>query len=588
MTEISVTKLPALTSENITEIMKERIEATKNDVTTIPILWQGFLEMDVPVGEQIRTAKVYVPKNTRQATTFVLMNVPEGETALSFWHKSGWVDCADQSEICLFAAEPGSGGWKTPEEELPFFHACMQLLIEGVYFRGGMSVYVAGYGETGTAMHKMVLASPLKIAAAAFMDAGKIDDGYLDEMEKRSLDGDGRSYGVMMKEIPVPVWVLESHMTQQAEAAAAHWARAVGVDIPEEDAGFGKVFLQKKPTVCTPDGNIVQVRVTETQVSFYNAALTADICAFLTQYARYGKSGPIGNSLVQHVDYDATGVEVRYFTDAKGFSRECLVYVPQAFRDREKLPLVFAIHGACESVRNYFEESLWYRKADKEGFIVVMPEATLRPVPELISNGYTKAYRSIWGLWDPNHSDVDLYYFSDVLDQIIAEYPVDTQRIYCTGHSMGDMMTNFVGSSWLGSRFAALGATSGILVYWGDGTDAVPIWLNMAEYDLWDYDPSKGKEIANTIDHWLVRNGIATEETAAQIRLFGSSETYKEDRYSGIVWKNQNGTPVICYEWIRGKDHMNTPADTERIWDLWFSKWGMDQEKGRCYEGRPI
>ena len=109
----------------------------------------------------------------------------------------------------------------------------------------------------------------------------------------------------------------------------------------------------------------------------------------------------------------------------------------------------------------------------------------------------------------------------------------------------------------------------------------------MAEYDLWDYDLAGGKEIANTIDHWLVRNGITTEENAAKVRLFGGSEVYTEDRYNGRVWKNRNGVPMICYEWIQGKDHMNTPADTCRIWNLWFSKWELDKEKGRCYEGRP-
>jgi len=587
MKEPYITKLPKLTPENIAGIMEKRIAATKTDVTTIPILWQGFLEMDVEVGEQARTAKVYVPKDTRQGTTFVLMNVPKGETAISFWQKSGWVDCADQSSICLFAAEPGPGGWGTPEEELPFFSACMRLLIEGVHFRGGLTIYVVGYGETGTALHKMVLASPLQIAAAAFVDAGRIDDGYLKEMEKKSLDGDGRVYGVALKDIPVPVWILEGHMTQQAEAAAVHWARAIGADTSAEGEGSCKTYQQKKSTVCTPEENIVKVHVTETQAGCCDAALTADICAFLTQYARYGKTSPIGNSLVRHVDYAAQGVEVRYFTDADGFSRECLVYVPKAFLNQGKLPMVFAVHGACESIRNYFEESLWYRKADKEGFIVVMPESVLRPVPEEISNGFTKAYRSIWNLSNPNANDSDLYYFNYVMDQLIAEYPIDVQRIYCTGHSMGNMMTNFIGSSWLGRRFAALGATCGILASWGDGKEAVPIWLNMAEYDLWDYDLAGGKEIANTIDHWLVRNGITTEENAAKVRLFGGSEVYTEDRYNGRVWKNRNGVPMICYEWIQGKDHMNTPADTCRIWNLWFSKWELDKEKGRCYEGRP-
>ena len=49
--------------------------------------------------------------------------------------------------------------------------------------------------------------------------------------------------------------------------------------------------------------------------------------------------------------------------------------------------MVFAIHGSSESIRNYFEESLLYRKADKEGFILVMPETALYFMPDELSGG---------------------------------------------------------------------------------------------------------------------------------------------------------------------------------------------------------
>lgn len=584
---MNITKLPQLTEENIRDIMAERLAATRNSFTAIPMLWQGLIELTVQVGERSRTATLYIPKDTPQGTTFVLMNVPKGEETLSFLQKSGWMGLADKNELCLCAAEPGPGGWRTQEQEQPYFNACLQAIIEGVYFRGGMSVYVVGYDELGTCLHKEVMSSPLRVAAAAFINASGIDGTYLQEVDASLLDRDGMVFGVATKEIPVPVWIIETAMTPQAEAAVAHWVNAIGASAPKEDPILGKVYRQNKDIFCAPDGNIAQVAVREINADAHVAGLTADICHFLTIYARYNKSGPFGNSLVRRVNYAEMGVDRRFFADGTGLSRECLIYVPKAFQGKGKLPLVFALHGACESTRNYFEESLWYRKAEECGFIVVMPEGSLEPVPKEISNGYTKAYRSLWQNFNPETRHMDLTYFGDILDQVIADYSVDQSRIYCTGHSMGCMTTNFIGSGPLACRFAALAATSAGVRSWDPtGTEIIPNWITSGEYDIWSYEITGDGEIPQTLDKWLVRNGLATQENVRQVRLNGEKRI--DGRYNGTLWKNRDGIPLLWYEWVEKKDHMNTPEENYRFWDLWFSKWHLDAEKGRCFEGRPI
>lgn len=589
MKEIHVTKLPKLTKENLENIMKERIIATKNDSTSIPMLWQGALEMEIQVKDVIRTAKLYIPKDTPQATPFILMNIPKGMDTILFLRESGWMDCADRKKICLFAAEPGAGGWGTPDEELPYFSECLKTLFDGIYFRGGMSAYIIGYGKIGEGLHKIALTSPLQIAAAVFWDASNIAPAYLKELETKSLDETGLICGVALRDIPVPVWIMEKELSDRAKETAAHWARAIGADAPEQNAGYGLTYIQKKETVCTPEGNIVQVCIKETDADYLNPAVTEKMCRFLTDYSRYGKVSPFGNSLVRFVDYASAGVEVRLFPDSRGNKRECLIYMPKAYHDCGKLPLVFAIHGACESVRNYFEESLWYRKADEEGFIVVMPEASLEPVPDDLTNGVPKAYRSLWQLFNPNTRHSDLEYFDQIIDKVIEDYPVDEKRIYCTGHSMGCMMTNFVGSSWLGKRFAALAATSGVLKIWdSSGSQKIPIWLNMGQYDLWNYDIMEETLLTDALNMWLIRNGLASNENVSQIRKSGATKKYTDERHHGMIWENEQGIPLVRYEWIQKKDHMNTPDDTDRFWTQWFSKWTLDEQNRRCFEGRQI
>lgn len=601
-----ITKLPELNVDNLETVMAERLTVTKNDTTSIPMLWQGLLEMDVEVDAQNRTAKLYVPKDTPQGTAFVLLNVPEGKETVPFLHESGWIACADKYQLPLFAAEPGEGGWKSPSKEQPYIDACVNTLFCGIYIRAGMSIYVVGYGTIGTCLHRYVMNTPLRTAAAVFADASNLDDISIDEAEKATLDGSGITFGfpqkhslmtfdILKKDIPVPVWMMETKIGTQSEKAANHWLRTIEAGSPKEDPILGRVYPQTRRSVCTPDGPIAQVCIKETEALRFATAVTDAICRFLRRYARYNKFGPYGNSLVPNVDYEKMGVDVRYYPDCDGNLRECLIYVPRAFRDGRKLPVVFAIHGSSESIRNYFEESLLYRKADKEGFMVVMPETSLYYMPHELSGGVPIAYRPRWefcsgsGLENPDCTAKDLKYFDWIMNSVIESYPVDESRIYGTGHSNGFIMTSLLASSPYGSRFAAIAMTSGVTTAWDErGSQKIPVYMTMGEYDLWSYDLTDDNGLTRGIDLWLVRNGLAAEGNAKQMRIFGSSEAFTVGRHHCVQWNNEENIPLIRYDWIEKKDHMNTPEENSLFWDQWFSKWTLDKEKGLLYEGKPV
>lgn len=590
---LSITKLPALTTENLHGIMAERLTATKNSHTSIPILWQGLLEMDITVGPSIRTAKLYVPKDTPQGSTFVFLNVPEGKDSVSFLEESGWIDCADRYQLPIFAAESGVCGWKSPAEEQAYIDACIQTLFSGIYIRAGMSVYVVGYSSIGTCLHRYVLNTPLRVAAAVFVNASELEDSWLEEAKAASLDGSGMTFDIPRRDIPVPVWIREETVGPQAQKAAVHWLHAILAANPDMDPILGTVCHQTRESVCTPDGPIAKVCIKEGVVCVSDTESTEAIVCFLRQYARYNKFGPYGNALVRCIDYEKKGVDVRYFPDQNGDLRECLVYVPKGFTGN--LPLVFAIHGSSESVRNYLEESLWCRKADKEGFIVVIPETALYEMPHELSGGTPMAYRPRWKVCTMDFAEAtedardDLEYLDRVLASVITEYPVDEGRIYCTGHSNGYMMASYLASSAVGRRFAAVAVTSGVTSVWDSaGTERIPIYMTMGEFDLWSHDIHAENSMTLGIDLWLVRNGFASKETARDIRVSGASKTFTIGRHHCRQWNDRNGIPMIRYDWIRMKDHMNTSDENNMFWDQWFSKWTLDKEKGRCYEGTPI
>ena len=229
-----ITKLPKFHTDTLEAVMAERLTASKNSTTNIPMLWQGLLEMDVKVGEETRIAKLYVPKDTPQGTAFVLLNVPEGKKTVSFLYESGWIDCADKYQLPIFAAEPSEDGWKSPAQEQAYIYACAQTLFGGIYIRAGMSIYVVGYGSTGKCLHRYVMNNPLQVAAAVFVDASELEDTVIAEVEESSLDGTGMTFDlpkkafpmtfdIPKKDIPVPVWILEHRLAGQEKRAADHW-----------------------------------------------------------------------------------------------------------------------------------------------------------------------------------------------------------------------------------------------------------------------------------------------------------------------------------------------------------------------------
>ena len=151
------------------------------------------------------------------------------------------------------------------------------------------------------------------------------------------------------------------------------------------------------------------------------------------------------------------------------------------------------------------------------------------------------------------------------------------------------MMASLLASSPYGRRFAAVAVTSGVTTVWDDrGTEKIPVYMTMGEYDLWSHDLRDDSGLTQGIDLWLVRNGMATIENARKVRISGASETFVTGRHHCTVWKNGKGIPMIRYDWIAMKDHMNTADENNMFWDEWFSKWTLDKKKGRCYEGKPL
>ena len=69
-----------------------------------------------------------------------------------------------------------------------------------------------------------------------------MEDAVVANAQKADLNGCGMIFDIPKKDIPVPIWMLESRMSAQAEKTAAYWLQAIEGGPPVEDPVLGTVY----------------------------------------------------------------------------------------------------------------------------------------------------------------------------------------------------------------------------------------------------------------------------------------------------------------------------------------------------------
>ena len=110
------------------------------------------------------------------------------------------------------------------------------------------------------------------------------------------------------------------------------------------------------------------------------------------------------------------------------------VHVPPTYDPSQPAPLVMLLHGFTLSGQlqeNYFQLLPW---SDQLGFLYVFPDGTTDPD----GNKFWNATDACCDFYDSGVDDSQ--YLRDLIDEIIQELNVDTERIFLLGHSNGGFM----------------------------------------------------------------------------------------------------------------------------------------------------
>jgi polyhydroxybutyrate depolymerase len=150
----------------------------------------------------------------------------------------------------------------------------------------------------------------------------------------------------------------------------------------------------------------------------------------------------------------STPNETEQTLTSSGETRSYLLYVPDSYQRSTPAALVIALHGYSSKPSDMAYTSRWNDLADQEGFIVAYPRGSGSPT----------YWRSSATTYAPDSSQGDVQFISDLIDQLEAEYNIDTARIYVNGMSMGGGMS-YVLACRLANRIAAVGGVAGAYSY---------------------------------------------------------------------------------------------------------------------------
>lgn len=120
----------------------------------------------------------------------------------------------------------------------------------------------------------------------------------------------------------------------------------------------------------------------------------------------------------------------------EGIERTYVVHLPPDYNDSIPLPLIIAMHGGFGSAANLENQSQLSAKSDEANIIVVYPEGVKGGALNI------RTWNAGWCCGFASSSNVnDVGFINALLDTLITDLAIDTNRIYATGMSNGGFMS---------------------------------------------------------------------------------------------------------------------------------------------------
>ncbi len=252
-------------------------------------------------------------------------------------------------------------------------------------------------------------------------------------------------------------------------------------------------------------------------------------------------------------------------------------YVPRSYDPAAKTPLVISMHGGLMTGWGQCIYTSWTLVADREGFIVVFPNAherrfwQLECEPERRQELTTPDASGFY--MNPFPEDIrenhDVRMVLALIERMKTRYHIDGSRLYMQGMSMGNGMTAMM-AKYYAHLFAGMAGSAGVsrrtMLFGPDGTvthRSLPVAVWQARMEL-DGPPPFSDEnaedaVAENRRYWLTVNEC---ETVPEIRLEGEKNL--------AYYHSRKADYIFCD--VKNRDHGQTLDDAEWVWDNLFAR----------------
>ncbi len=132
-------------------------------------------------------------------------------------------------------------------------------------------------------------------------------------------------------------------------------------------------------------------------------------------------------------------------------TRNYKVYIPKGIAKNTKAPVVVMLHGCEQDAAEFAQGTRITQWADKEKFIVLLPEQNKAYNPYKCWN---------WVLPVNNTRSGETQVIIEMLDVVLEKYNADKDRVFAAGMSAGASMVNILGNCYP-ERFKALASHDG-------------------------------------------------------------------------------------------------------------------------------
>jgi poly(3-hydroxybutyrate) depolymerase len=539
----------------------------------------GLFRQTVQMGDSGRTFLVYIAKDNSQYQPYLVIIPGANQDPVKLLQKSGWKEVADANGMILIVTESPSGRWDMDREL-----AYLEKMYSVSHIRNWYNVqkgnnYLVGYGDGASIAQAWAMKKPANFCSFATFGDFAVSSDF---MEKAG-NAPSELPHIPTKEVPMPVWMFVSKMTDDVKAALEYWKHSNKSEGDMlSDANANGIFLAKINSIDTlidKQDLLVQTRYTVTDgASAYNPERTKIVWQFLSRVVR-----PVAlanGDLRAARSTEQWGATLRTI-NVDGITRYWIEFVPEALRKTATgvAPLLVYLHGNNNTAEAIMDRTEMIKCASERGFIVVFPTGSLYNDKKQMPNPR-------WNLSEKTDEWDDYKFIRMMVEEITARLPIDKSRIYLSGQSYGSMAT-VAFSLRMNDIFAAGASTAGFL--FGPELDLyaskkvlqgnrVPIYLIFGEKDMAIFlDP---KNVRSNMTYWIERNAAGS--------FADPSGSYKDGRYNITVWANKDGVPLVQYAIVDEKPHTPLPMDNYMMYDAYLSKFSRGADGTVYYMGKAV